>query len=340
MRHGSARSLIGLVLSLALCAPVIANAQSWQGSTADDGAYVYGAAFAVGGFGVVCNAPSQRGVPAVQVGAHEETLSGPFELRLEFGSDLISGYGQRSDIMLWVGQQAYRLPSMWFNELSGVWELPVAMADPMVAALRQAPRLVLAPGTDQAYELPVAGINAAIQLAMQACINAWAVAGHTIPSALNEFWPAVNENSSAPAAPAAVSGDFLTNAVSRRIAEGCVLGLKQIEPGGYVSGDIDQDGITDLLLDWGNVECSGTEWGQARPYCGASHCSIDIFLSRTFQRDGIYETLAIGGGLERNVLGGLDVTLGRGLSMCDDPAFGPGCTTRLRWTGASLEIIK
>lgn len=333
--------ICGLICCFVLLFPLLANAQDWQNHNADDGAYVYGNASPTGvGFGVACNAPSAQGLPPVQVGAHEESLTGPFNLRLEMSSELITGYEPRRDVVLWLGQSAYRLPLIYLNELVGVWEFELSMADPMVAALRQAPRLVLAPGSDQPVEIPVGGIDATMRAAMQVCVDAWAVAGHTIPTALNEFWPPVGEDAPLATPAAGPMGDILAAAANRRIAEGCRFGLKSIEPGTYVSGDIDQDGVADLLLDWAGVECFGTNLPETRPYCGASHCSVDLFLSRSFQREGIYETLAIGGKLVRNAAGGLDVELGRGLASCDDPMFGPGCITRLRWTGAALDIIK
>jgi hypothetical protein len=42
-------------------------------------------------------------------------------------------------------------------------------------------------------------------------------------------------------------------------------------------GDLDGDGQTDILLDWGEVRCQGPIG--PRPFCGAANCSIDILLS-------------------------------------------------------------
>lgn len=314
-----------LAALLALCAG-IAQAQVWVASQADDGAYVYGSASPEPvQVWLSCNAPSAQRLPPVQVDAHEETVSAPYTIRLEFGLGLIPGGDFRADIHLWIGETAYRLPPVAPNELVGVWELTLSMADPMLTALRAASRLVLAPGSDQAWEIPVAGLPEASKAAMQTCVDAWIAAGFDVPPALSEFAPAWGGGAATP----------MRVAADRAVAEGCN-GPATRGPGYLLAGNVDGDGVEDIVLDWDAVECAAPP---ARPFCGAALCSADLFLSATYPRTGQPEGwLAMGVELVPLSNGNDGVRIGTSLATCTERAL-PDCTLLFYWDGEEFREL-
>lgn len=303
-----------------------AAAQVWVASKADDGAYVYGSASPEPvQVWLSCNAPSATRLPPIQVGAHEETVSAPYTIRLEFSGALIPGADARSDIFLWVGATAYRLPSIGLNELTGVWELTLSMADPMLGAMRAADRLVLAPGQDQAWELPVDGLSEAAGAAMRTCAEAWVAAGFPVPPALAEFAPAYGGGAATP----------MRVAADQAVIAGCN-GPANRGPDYLLSGNIDGDGTEDIILDWRAVECLSQP---AQPFCGASLCSADVFLSGTFPRTGTPETmLALGVGLVPLSNGNDGIRLGASYANCNARGLNE-CEFLYYWDGSALREV-
>ncbi|GHF54838.1 hypothetical protein [Seohaeicola zhoushanensis] len=310
---------------LALVATV-APAQVWVASKADDGAYVYGSASPEPvQLWLSCNAPSATRLPPLQVGAHEETVSAPYTIRLEFSNALIPGIGPRADIHLWVGQTAYLLPQLALNEMTGVWELTLSMADPMLTAMRAADRLVLAPGRDQAWELPVQGLAGAAKTAMQTCVDAWISAGFEVPPALSEFAPAYGGGAATP----------MRVAADAAVSAGCN-GPATRGPEYLLAGNIDGDGTEDIILDWRAVECLS---GPPRPYCGASMCSAEIFLSSAYPRSGRSEDwLALGVELVPLSNGNDGVRMGVSQATCAERGLAE-CALLYYWDGLRLREL-
>ncbi|MCB1341001.1 MAG: hypothetical protein KDK24_08045 [Pseudooceanicola sp.] len=306
--------------------PLAAPAQTWVASQADDGAYVYGSASPEPvQVWLSCNAPSATRLPPVQVGAHEETVSAPYTIRLEFSGDLVPGTGPRADIHLWIGQTPWQLPVMVLNELTGVWELTLSMADPMLKALRAADRLVLAPGSDQPRGLPVAGLPDASRAAMQTCVSAWLAAGFQVPPALGEFSPAYGGGAATP----------MRVAADEAVREGCN-GSATRGPDYLLSGNIDGDETEDIVLDWGAVECEG---GPPRPFCGAALCSADVFLSSVFPRKRQPEGWnALGVALVPLSNGNDGLELQTSQATCNARGL-PDCKLLLYWDGTRFQEI-
>lgn len=320
----SLRPTVFAAIALALAGP--AHAQVWVASSADDGAYVYGSASPEPvQVWLSCNAPSSRRLPPIQVGAHEETVSAPYTIRLEFASNLIPGVELRSDVHLWVGQTAYQLPPIGLNEMVGVWEMTLSMADPMLTALRGADRLVLAPGSDQAWEIPVAGLAEASRAAMKTCADAWLAAGFEVPPALSEFAPAYGGGAATP----------MRVAADRAVAEGCN-GPADRGPDYLLAGNIDGDGVEDIILNWEAVEC---RTGPRQPFCGAALCSADLFLSSIFPGSGAPEGwLAMGVALVPLSNGNDGVRIGTSLATCNERAL-PDCELLYFWDGSGFREV-
>ena len=185
---------------LALWAGAV-QAQVWQAQRVDGGHFVFHSARAGASVDLVCLAPSPQGRPAIEVEQHEIRPMTPGTTRLEIGMDRISMGNDviRSDVVLWADQTGYRLPTITFNELDGVWQVDLGANDPIWSALKTASSVILAPGQDQAWQLPVAGLGPAITQLQAQCAAAWSAV-------------------QTPAAPGTVT---VPAAVINRVAQGC-----------------------------------------------------------------------------------------------------------------------
>ena len=116
------------------------------------------------------------------------------------------------------------------------------------------------------------------------------------------------------------------------IWQGCGGGA-QIEPDAFLTGDIDGDGLPDVVLDWGAVQCYGP---MSRPFCGASRCSADVFLSSAYHRKRSPETL-LGQGVWLQPLsnGNIGVSVGGALNECYATG-NQSCTFLYYWNGFDL----
>ena len=123
----------------------------------------------------------------------------------------------------------------------------------------------------------------------------------------------------------------------RQIAEsniwkGCG-GAAHIEPDAFLTGDIDGDGVPDVVLDWRSVQCQGS---MRYPFCGASTCTADVYLSSAYHRTGYPEALlALGVRLQPLSNGAMAVAVGGTLSDCY--AVGKdSCEFLFYWNGYDL----
>ena len=233
-----------------------AQAQVWQAQSVDGGHYIAHTARAGVSVDLVCLAPSLQRRPPMEVEQHEMLPMDAGRTRIEIGMDRVPVGNAivRSDVVLWADQTGYRLPPVSFSELDSVWQVDIAASDPIWAALSQASAIVLAPGQDQAWQLPVAGRATALPELQADCAAAWSAAR------------------SAPTAPGTVT---IPPQVINRVTQGC--GAPTPLPGEAVqAGDLDRDGAPDFVLDWGAIRCPGT---LPRPLCGAANCSQMVFLS-------------------------------------------------------------
>ena len=297
--------LIACVLLLWACA---VQAQVWQAETVDGGHFVFHTARAGAAVDLLCLAPSLQRRPAVDVGQHETRPMARGMTRIEIGTQRIpvGNATQRGDVVLWADQTGYRLPPLNFNEIDGVWQVDISDADPLWAGLTQARAIVLAPGQDQAWQLPVAGFASAVARLQRDCVAAWSAAQS--------------------AAPASVS---VPPAVVARVAQGC--GTPTTLPGAAVqAGDLDRDGAVDFVVDWNGITCPGPF---PRPFCGAANCSQMVFLSSRAYRDPV-DFLGTSLTIVPHRAGVLALRLTGSLSLCG--AQGENCATPFVWDGTSF----
>lgn len=233
------------------------HAQVWAPFAQDDGHFANAYVSSGAQVDFICNAPSQQGLTAWQAGAHETRATARHVWRLNFGLDRVpfNGPPQRADIILWVNQAGFRLPVAIWDEMEGVWSVDVPAADPLFAALARAKSFVVQPGSDPSWSLPVEGLAAALAQSRAACDAAWA-------------------------AGAPPTGGMMARAEAY-VRQGCG-GAYSVADTAFATGLIDGDQIPDVAVWWGDIRCTQD---LPRPFCGASHCSLDLFLSTKPDRD-------------------------------------------------------
>jgi hypothetical protein len=108
---------------------------------------------------------------------------------------------------------------------------------------------------------------------------------------------------------------------------------------GYaLRANLDGDGAPDYVIAWDAITCAGPV---PRPYCGASQCAVDLFVSSAFRPGARPETIyaaavSIGPGP-----GGLDVLqLAGRLANCREPDAPTDCIFHWAWRNGTLERIR
>ncbi|MEM6373396.1 MAG: hypothetical protein AAF727_11540 [Pseudomonadota bacterium] len=313
----------------------------WVTRTSDDGALFYGLASAEGtGFAVRCNGPSRQGLPPVSVEAHEEARTDPFHLLYSLRPPLMEepaiGY-QRGDVVVWSGGTGYRLPTTIWNELDGEWQAQVAMTDALSLSLITATDLVVGPEAGPHTRLSTDGMSQSVAGAMAFCVAEYRRAGLAVPAQLNALWPPTGDgllgDDTAPTIP-----DGMVDFARAHIRDGCA-GPAQIDASAILLGEIDGDGQEDAVVNWGRITCSQ---GLARPFCGASMCSADVYLSSAYARKGgPFNLLALGVQLQPLTNGLQGVSTGGSLSMCNAAGqTGGACNSIWYWNGIDLVQLK
>lgn len=289
----------------------VASAQVWAPTRVDDGHFIYHTARSGSGFAFACFAPSPQGKTAWEVGAHEVEATAQGTIRLEIDLRLIpvrgdGGQARRSDVILWIDQVGYRLPEMTYSDFYGYWGVAVGWDDALFPALRGARAVILAPGTDPAWQLPVTALDATLTTLRAGCAADWSAA------------------SEPPAGSVAIPAQ-----VNARITQGCS-GPAPLPPDAIQAGDLDADGLADFVLDWGAINCPGA---MPRPFCGAANCSHDVFLSSRGYAPPV-EFLGTRLVIVPHRLGGLALQRGGTFSLCG--AQGELCATPYQWNGATF----
>ncbi len=304
-------------------------AQGWSAKITSDSAYVGGWASIPGnGVGFSCAARSPLNGSVIDSQWFESSIAQPWWFLVRISETLIpASIQQRADVVLFVDQTGYRLPPVFHNELEGGWQVELPMRDPMFAAMAGASRLVLQVGAESAWELPVAQLGSALDELRQACAATWVTTGYAPPADFGAI-------ASRPQPPPD-GGAYLRQAAEGFAASNCsdffVLG-----EGALRSANIDGDGIPDIVLDYNNITCNND--GRRPGVCGASLCSIDVFLSKTFARSGQPEQLL---GMSSDLVlltnGNHAVVTSGNLSMCQSTQ---GCAFYWYWNGSAFTELQ
>ncbi len=313
-----------LALILMLLAPM-AQAQSWGTTTSDDGGFAAGMVRYPGlGAGFTCTARSVQNKRIIDTSWFEVTTAPPWHFIVWFDEVLIPTTTiKRSDLVYFVGQTGYRLPLTYYNELDGGWQVMLPMTDELFTALSGANRLVLAVGAQQSWELPVAGLGAALDEARAFCAATWAITGPAAPPGL----AVVPAPAPMPAPQPAPQGPFtLPQQIIADVQGKCAGAI--ITPKALTAGDLDGDGQPDVAVDYAGVTCPGHA---LNPYCGAANCSIDVFMSSRGYLNPI-QLLGVGATMVPLPGGRMGLGVSGSWSLCGDN----GCDKPFVWNGVDL----
>lgn len=281
------------------------SAQTWTHGTSDSGNLVYGWTTSGQGLSMSCNAPSTGGLDAMSAGSHEDTRVPRAMVLFEIRQDRIpvGNALQINNLVLWLDQTGYRLPATNWNELNGVWEVMISTSDPLVSAMRTASSLILAPGSDTPWQFQTDGLANTLDQALSLCEAAWS--GRAPAGAPN-----------------------LTSAAHIDAVRVCG-GPYVASPGAITEVLVDQDDVADVVVKWEAMSCTGQN---RRPLCGASHCSVWVYLST---RGAAYDNLLAQG------VSFIQLSNGRtGLSLVGRfdscGANSLGCERIWYWTGTTF----
>ncbi len=322
--------LIGLALALSLVlGPGRAAAQGWQLRTFDDGSFFL-AAISTGptsALTLLCGEKSPKGLSPYQTGNTEPDITAPGVLRAGFDHRVIGapvgGYEpSRGDVILVAGGQGFRLPNVTWNELTYQWEANLSATDPLFAAMRAGGSFELHSRAGR-HAVPGAGFGEVFGQLTSYCQNVFASIGKP--------WPGAAAPQGANVATARGSAPGVMSQVAENaIVRGCN-GPAARAAGYLLAGNIDGDGREDMVLDWSRISCLS---GHPRPFCGASLCSAQVFLTA---RPGArpFDLLAQDVRLQPLSNGAMAVAIGGSLSMCQNRGGG-GCERLFWWNGVDL----
>lgn len=310
---------------LALAAGVLtvtgADAQDWQFNSSDDGSFFVGGAGPASGpgFFLVCGERSPRGLSAIQTGNMEPDITSPESFRIYLNTDDIGPADgetiSRSDVLVVVGTTGYRLPPVIWNELFATWQTDVQATDPMFQIIAAQPSFELRSDAGSVI-VTATGFGRAVGQLTGYCQSMFSSIGMPWRSGAAVPTP---------------------QATMRQVAEAAVQtgcgGLANTGANAFLSGDIDGDSRPDVVVDWSDITCTG---GYPRPFCGASMCSANVYLSAAFpDRQKPEELLALGVHLIPLDNGNMGVATGGSLSMCQGRGK-DGCEFIWYWNGQEL----
>lgn len=306
---------LGRAALLAMCLASPAWAE-WAAVTHDDGSF-YVAYAGVGKhpnptLNLFCGSRSRQGLDPLVTGNVEPVTTPPGQVGLSFEVPFMDNstyIPNRNDVMVVVGATGYRLPSFGYNELHGGWEQYLLKTDPLIGALKSGQPIELRSDAGGIARFEATNSGQAIDEMLAFC----AAGGASLPTAPS-------------------STDALRQAAEREIFKGCE--GPAATPAPLLAGDIDRDGTLDYILDWAEFSCAGPN---ARPFCGAANCSVQVFLS-SLGTDPI-GYFAISAELKPSPLGGLEIWSYTTAGSCAEATIPAQCANILYWNGKSLERL-
>ena len=306
--------------------PGVLAAQGWQLQTSDDGSYFAGFLNAPAGveISLVCGERSPQGLSPQETGNMEPDISAPNTLILYIGMGHIpapQSEFKRQDVIISTGAQGYRIPELIWNELFGTWEARVAAQDALLQSMAASPGFEIITNEGR-QPIPAAGFATGYDQLLGYCQSMFESSGIS--------WDGT------PPQPREQSDGGVD---MRRVAEGTMVegcnGDATTGENYLLSGDIDGDGIEDVVLDWREVECVNAP---ARPFCGASMCSADVFISSDYPVTGQPKNLlALGVKLIPLNNGNTGIITGGSMGQCNADGRNP-CEYLYYWDGSDLAL--
>jgi len=275
------------------------------------------------GFSLAC-ATRKANAPAVLSTYYEGTpFTRPDEVQLAFTGNEIgapTGLDRRRDVMLVIGANAYRLPEITWDDLSYEWSTRVQATGGMFEAIAAAPSFEIRSDAG-VVQVGTSGFSTAYSSLLGICRSQFAAAFKPWKPA-----PAIA------ARPQPARPQSMRQAAEASVGRGCN-GPSTYEPDAFLSGDIDGDGVEDVVLHWGAITCSGA---LPRPFCGASQCTSEVFLSQLFPtRQRPEEMLGLGVRLQPLSNGNMAVAVGGSLSSCNAAGL-QSCEFLYYWNGSDF----
>lgn len=334
-----AAALAAAMLIAALCPG--AAAQEWEMSQFDDGSYFSATLAPVDAPGpaLVCGEQSPQWLSPRITGNTEPDITPAGAFRLYLSDRAIGAPSPqrqvRDDVLLVVGgATGYRLKGLRWNELFSTWETDLPANDPAFAAIAAAPRFELRYDGGR-HLVSAEGFGAGLGQLAGYCQRMFAAIGKPWGQAVG---PAIAGG----VAVGRAAGQMLAAGSMRQRAEadivrGCngpaTRGATAILP-----AQIDGDGVEDVILDWREVTCAS---GAPRPFCGASMCSADLYVSALYPRTGRPENLlALGVQVQPLTNGNEAVVTGGSMRSCSREFGRPDCTFLWYWTGAAMARLR
>lgn len=307
------------LFALSLAAQVEAQTTEWRFQSFDDGSFFTGSIVPSDDSDLMflCGERSPQGLTALQTGNMEPDITPRDSLRLYMNDKLIGSHDgvtqERQDVLLVVGATGYRLLGVNWNDLYSTWEVDLPATDPVFSVIaEQASFEVRSNGGTRV--IASKGFGKAHATLTEHCQSMF--------TAIGQPWNSV--------APAAAPKPSMRRVAEAAIQSGCG-GPATMGPKTFLSGEIDGDGTEDVVVFWNEITCTG---GYPRPFCGASACSAQVFVSSGHARgDRPEDLLAQAVWLQPLSNGNMGiVTVGR-LATCQNR---PNCEFTWYWNGHEI----
>ncbi len=313
--------------ALLLMLPLPVLAQDWQFSQSDDGVVFSAQIQSPGGsaFSLMCAGRTPQ-APAVLPVYYESTIrTKPDVLHLVlddrlFNRSIVSD--KRDNMLIVFANSAYRLPQIGWDDYISEWSTSIQATGAMFDAISASASFELHSDVG-VLKVSSAGFAAAYANLLNTCRSRFAAIGRP--------WQTLAAVAPV-SAPPAQSGQSMLRAAEAFVWQGCE-GSYTAEPDAFLTGNIDGDGVPDVVIDWGSIHCSGA---MARPFCGASQCSADVFLSQLFPvRQQPEQMLGQSVGLVALSNGNMGVGVSGSLSTCSQMP-GNVCGFLYYWNGVDF----
>lgn len=294
-----------------------AFAQSWSGTGFDDGVWFIGAAISANSEVILaCGGRSAQNRPFEDSEYTEPTLTERDIINFALDPAPWGWPAAESlaDIAIVIDGQSYSLPPLPFSDFDGAYAAGVDINDPIFAALRAGSSAAITQNGATIQSFGLRGSSAAIRTMAQACVAGWA---------------------NQPREPVVWS-----SATVREVAEDFCNGPAKVDFDWVTIQDLDGDGLQDLLLDIGAVECTEEEFPMSRGagMCGASHCSQFVYLSMATTSEP-EEFLSIGSRTFTDAEGRTIIAGSAGLGECQPVDPENGCEYRFDPAGGTLDYL-
>lgn len=308
-----------LLFAIAVATLLTTRAEAWETSFDDNGAWFEGWLVSPDQtLFLWCGGPTPGG-PGLPP-TDEPMLTDPGTVDLAIRHPLVQPYPGadpgvvRTDILLVAGGQGFGLPDPYWDELNGMGFVQrLSLADPLFGSVARGADIQVWVGGRPVAVHPAAGFTEALSAIAAQCAARWQ-------------------------APAPAAHPMTTEMLSQAtvaIVAGCGSNADQ-QPGYAQTGDVDGDGIADLVIDWAAIRCLV---GPPMPFCGAANCSVQVYLSTRPDRRPFADFLAVGVRLEPGPDGRTRLLTGTTAGSCPETTRPAQCQNVIVWTGSDLQRL-